>query len=311
MINNNMTTYDFYKKEYERKLTKQIYTQPYYDDLLVITNFLPENSHYAERIYCLLNDMKERPVCEHCGGFVRFPHHLRKEEREYRRFCSTTCSNNNVNVQKEKSKTCMANYGVDNPSKSEEVHNKKVKTIMKNYGGFLMASPIIREQISKKYGKNHSKISYQKGCKTKIERYGSLRLSKGSYSKIATKYIEKFIKNNKIDHKLCLYGSDEMKIDNNYDTYFFDLIVFKTIKGFDDRDINKISHILEYDGDMWHPTIDQSITYRDQPMPISKKKYREKYLKDLKKRIFAMKLMSENNGLFHHIKQTNKKRKLP
>jgi hypothetical protein len=102
-----------------------------------------------------------------------------------------------------------------------------------------------------------------------------------------------------------------MLFSNNDTLYFFDLIVFKTKEGFDNRDINEISHILEYDGDTWHPTIDQTITYRDQPMPISKKKYRDKYLKDLQKRLFAIKLMTINNGVFHHIRQTNKKRKLP
>lgn len=397
-----MTTYDFYYKEYERKLTKRIYTQPHYDDLLVITNFLPENSHYAERIYCLLNDIKERPVCEHCGGFVKFPHHLRKEERGYRRFCSTTCSNNNENVQKEKSKTCMANYGVDNPSKSEVVHDRKVKTVMKNYGGFMMASPIIKENIIKtniekygveyatmlaeikqksketliknygeigmghsdiqektkntkiekygdnvfkdvakksmatkikiygesafvdinkksqatlykKYGKNYRKIIAKKSCETKLKKYGKVIVGGNcyGYSNIANKYIENFIKKNNLKSNLCLYGKNEMLFADNDTLYFFDLVVFKTKEGFDNRDINEISHILEYDGDTWHPTIDQAVTYRDQPMPICKNKYRDKYLKDLKKRMFAMKLMIMNNGSFHHVRQTNKKRKLP
>lgn len=320
MINNNMTTYDFYYKEYERKLTKQIYTQPYYDDLLKITNFLSENSHYAERIYCLLNDIKERPLCEHCGGMVKFPHHLRKEERGYRRFCSTKCSNNNENVQKEKSKTCVANYGVDNPSKSKIIHNRKVKTIMENYGGFMCGSPIIKEKIYKtnleKYGFIHpskNKKVKRKIKKSHIERYKNdyYKLFSCNHSKSATKYIKKFIKDNSIDENLCLYGNDELKIKKDvYNEYFFDLVVFKSLDGLMLKNIEDISIILEYDGCHWHPNIDQAITFSDVKIPRMNKTYREKYRKDLLKKKFARDLVMKSNGKFILIREEKRNKNL-
>lgn len=320
MINNNMTTYDFYREQYKRKLTKRIYTQPYYDHLLEITKFLPENSHYAERIYCLLYNIRERPTCEHCDGFVHFPHHLRKEEREYRRFCSNKCSNNNENVQKKKSETCMINYGVDNPSKSEEIHNKKVETVMKNYGGFMLASPILKERIYKtnleRYGNiqpSKTKKIKQKIKKSHLEnnKVNYYKLYGCQYSKSAIKYIKKFINEHKIDEKLCLYGENEMKIEkNDYTEYFFDLIVFRSYDGLLHKDINNISIILEYDGYHWHPNIDQAITFNNVKIPRTNKTFREKYRNDLLKKRFAMELINKSKGRFIFFREEKRNKNL-
>jgi len=337
-----MTTCEFYKKEYETKLTNRIYTQPYYSELLEVSNFLPDDTHHIERIYCLLNNIKERAKCEHCGKDVKFPHHFRKIERHYRRFCSTKCSNNNENVQKEKSKTCMINYGVDNPSKSVEVHRRKVDTVMQNYGGFLFASPEITKRILKtnleKYGdeypsrtkmiqskcaqtiyNNFGKLGLKhpsitkKRSKTKLDRYGLefTPMANAQYSKIATKYIENYIKTNEINKKLCKYGESEMYIRYGKTIVYYDLVVFKSKEGFDKNDISDISLILEYDGKFWHPNINQSITYRDKLMKFGNITFREKYLKDLKKVKFARDLMIKSGGKFVIYKENQTVRILP
>lgn len=337
MLNNYMTTYEFYKKEYETKLTKRIYTQPYYTELLELTNFLPADSHYTERIYCLLNNIKERPKCEHCGENVKFPHHFRKIERFYRRFCSTTCSNNNENVQKEKSKTCIKNYGVDNPSKSVSVHQKKVDTIMDNHGGFAMQSPtlskIIKETNTIRYGhatpskcqkirnkikhshskrsKDDKKISSSKRKSTMLIKYGIDHNPINHYSKIAVKYIDHFIKSNNIDPKLCLFGDSEFFIRSSNKIYFYDLVVFKSAYGLHNKLYDDISIILEYDGKFWHPSIDQSITYRDTPMVLQGMTYREKFLYDKRKELVAKKILNANGGTFMRYKENQTVRILP
>lgn len=335
-----MTTKEYYSSIYNGNISKnRVLKDPYYTDLLNITNFLDIDVTNMERIYCLINDIISVPVCERtgCCNKVNFPHHLIKKDRHYRRFCSTECSNNDSNVQSEKSKTCMRNYGVDNPSKSKTVHELKIKTVTKNYGGFGMASPtlsnIIRETNILKYGKTnpseclkiknkikytHSKrsakqinISSEKRKETMLIKYGLDHNPINSYSKIATKFIDNYIIKNNLDKNLCLYGENEFYIRFENKIYFYDLVKFKTVDGLKSKNCEDIELILEYDGKFWHPNIDQSITYREFPMIKQGMSYREKYLYDLKKIKISKKLMDENNGKLIIYKENQTARTLP
>lgn len=335
-----MTTKEYYSSIYKAKISKlKVQKEPYYRDLLNVTNFLSPDSTAMERIYCLINNVTSIPICERegCGKYVKFPHHLSKNDRYYRRFCSTKCSNNDTNVQMEKSKTCMSNYGVDNPSKNDHIHQKKVKTANKNYGGFAMASTtlskIIRETNILKYGnaipsksliiknkikqshinrsKNEKRISSEKRKQTMILKYGIDHSPINFYSKIASKYIEHFISENNLNKNLCLYGQDEFFIRKNNKIYFFDLVKFKTLEGLKSKNYNDIELILEYDGKFWHPTINECITYRNTPMIKQGMTYREKFLYDLKKKKVAKDLISKNNGTFITYKENQMVRILP
>lgn len=340
-----MTTKEYYSSIYSGKISKlRVQKEPYHKDLLNFTKFLPTESTPMERIYCLINNITSVPVCERegCDECVKFPHHLSKTDRYYRRFCSTKCSNNDNNVQIEKSKTCMLNYGVDNPSKNDHIHQKKVKTITENYGGFLMQSPTLKKQILetnlerygnqhpiktpeiqrkskqsiyKKYGKigrSHPDI-ISKIRKTKLERYGLsfTPIPKSYFSKIATKYIENYIKINNINKNLCKYADSEIYIRNGSGISYYDLVVFRSKRGFDENDYSDICLILEYDGRCWHPNINESITYRDKMMPFNSSTFREKYLRDLRKIKLAKDLMVKNNGKFVIYKENQIVRTLP
>jgi len=335
-----MTTKEYYSSIYNGNISKnKVLKEPYYTNLLNITNFLDITATNMERIYCLLNDITSVPVCERtgCCNKVKFPHHLIKADRHYRRFCSTECSNNDSNVQIEKSKTCMRNYGVDNPSKSKTVHDLKIKTITKNYGGFGMASStlskIIRETNILKYGKTNpseclkikNKIKYthlnrsvsqknissEKRKATMFIKYGLDHNPINGYSKIATKFIDNYIIKNNLDKNLCLYGENEFYIRFENKIYFYDLVKFKTVDGLKSKNCEDIELILEYDGKFWHPTIDQSITYREVPMIKQGMSYREKYLYDLKKIKISKKLMDKNNGKLIIYKENQTARILP
>ena len=93
-----------------------------------------------------------------------------------------------------KSKTCMINYGVDNPSKSKDIKERKKETTMKNHGvEYPLQSKVIisnlRSYFSDKYGVdwitkdiNLSKIRKN----TNLEKYGyeSVLSSPDIHSKI-------------------------------------------------------------------------------------------------------------------------------
>jgi len=69
--------------------------------------------------------------CDYCGkekliSYSRYNINTKSETRKYA--CSQKCS-------REKSKeTCFNNYGVENPSQSEEIKDKKKETCFNNYG---------------------------------------------------------------------------------------------------------------------------------------------------------------------------------
>ena len=321
---------EYYTTIYNGNLSRKMATkEPYYTHLLKSTSFLPFECDYKERIYCLLNNITIRPKCK-CGEFVKFPAHLAKTDRCYREFCSTKCSNNDKNVKIKKENTCKTNYGVINPSQSKEIHQLKINTITKNHGGFGMQSPtiskIIKETNILKYGtpfssknniiknkiknshlkrsKHQNKISNDKRKTTMIIKYGIDHNPINHFSKIATKYIENFIKNNNLDPKLCMYGEKEYFVKVSNKIFFFDLVVFKTHSGRKNKDINDIYIILEYDGKFWHPTIDQSITYRNTPMVLQGMTYREKFLHDMKKQLIATQIIKKNNGKYERIKKS-------
>jgi hypothetical protein len=63
----------------------------------------------------------------------------------------------NFNNQKKYKQTCLKHFGVDNPSKSDEIKNKKIQTSLKNYGvEYPWQTRLIKEKVENimitKYG---------------------------------------------------------------------------------------------------------------------------------------------------------------
>lgn len=52
----------YYETLYVRKLTNDVFKQPYYNELLSHTSFLQSSVTHFERIYCLLNDISQVPI---------------------------------------------------------------------------------------------------------------------------------------------------------------------------------------------------------------------------------------------------------
>ena len=69
--------------------------------------------------------------CDVCGNIrenLMYKEYLRNLESGFYYSCKGKCSSD------KNRKTNMEKYGVDNPSKCEEIKNKKVQTSLKNYG---------------------------------------------------------------------------------------------------------------------------------------------------------------------------------
>lgn len=52
----------------------------------------------------------------------------------YRKYCSCSCSMSDPENKKQHKLTCLAKYGVENPSQVKEIQNKKQQTFLKKYG---------------------------------------------------------------------------------------------------------------------------------------------------------------------------------
>ena len=148
-----------------------------YADKIGISH-LPFNEKVYHRIFLF-----EKIICENCQKEI--PNFL-DFKRGYSRNCSSKCSNNSKPVQDNKKQASLERYGVDNPSKSQEVINGLRKTFEERYGGNPLTLNSIKEKIKKtnleRYGDESpmgSNSSLRKGIseqkeKEFIERYPEL-----------------------------------------------------------------------------------------------------------------------------------------
>lgn len=108
----------------------------------------------AQRIWHIMNDIYDIPVCKHCGiNQVKFI----PNKQEYQLFCSVKCLTNS-SYKKEKSvKTSLEKYGVEHHMKTMEFKDS------------------MREFNRAKYGKDYffqTEIFKESSKSTQIERYG-------------------------------------------------------------------------------------------------------------------------------------------
>ena len=84
------------------------------------TQFLPENSKNAERLYCIFHNITSRVTCEHCGKLLKF----KMFKNGYLRFCSAKCSANSDSVKNVREKTNEERYGVKNVAQCNSIKAK-------------------------------------------------------------------------------------------------------------------------------------------------------------------------------------------
>lgn len=100
--------------------------------ILNVTSFLDEfNVGLSERIYCIVNNITERPTCLLCSGDVSF----KQYSFGYRVYCSRECSNDHAEVRIQKTmETNLQRYGVSNYRKLPECSKKIRETNLERYG---------------------------------------------------------------------------------------------------------------------------------------------------------------------------------
>ena len=145
---------------------------------------------------------------------------LKENNRYYCKLCVKT-----ISVEKRK-KTCLEKYGVENPVKCEEVHNKMKLTNLHKYGvEFTFQSEQVKDKIKdtliERYGVDNANKNNEirdKGKNTCLKRYGVENISQTEQykEKYKTTIMQKYgvenisqnqeIKNKKIETCLKNYG---------------------------------------------------------------------------------------------------------
>lgn len=167
-----------------------------YNWILEQTNYFPDGSTLLERVYCLLNN--ESPICA-IGNKKKFTNNLNLGYSFCGRATRCKCARENHSVKisqakqktskeeieasnNKRKKTCLAIYGTEYNSQSQEIKNKKEQTCLLKFGvktNLLHKDSIekTKQTLIKNYGVDNpqkSKSIQNKTKETNLIRYGNI-----------------------------------------------------------------------------------------------------------------------------------------
>jgi len=125
----------------------------------LISNYVDLNITFKEKFYLLENNIVNPPKC-YCGSGLKFI----DMKSGYREFCSRVCMANNQEIKERRKESCIKKWGVDNPSKVEEIREKVKKKNREIFGvDYPLQSPCVmnrnKEYFIEKWGvDNPSKV---------------------------------------------------------------------------------------------------------------------------------------------------------
>ncbi len=183
-----------------------------YNEIINQTVYLDENSKYTERLYHIINDLFEVPICKNCEkNKTNFNSYI----KGYLNYCSNKCATNSDKVKNKRKNSLIEKYGVDNISKSDYFKEKYKETCIERYGvENVSQSQNIKNKVKKtnlkKYGCEYIFQSEEIKNKIKdiiIDKYGVDNISKSDYFK--EKFKETCI--DRYDSNHFMISSDKIK----------------------------------------------------------------------------------------------------
>ena len=196
--------------------------------------YSPLGSSYEEKIYLLLNDIEQLPVCKICRSPVKF----KNSSIGYQTYCSLKCSGSSSEVQSKKSQAhwnktederkrvvdarkqgIIDKYGVANVSLSEEVKAKRQKTFDEKWGGNPMKDQEIKYKLAQKI----------------YDKYGVINASQ--YSEFSQKRKESF---------QSRYGTDNPKRIGLFKRWQDKLNIANFVPKFTEEELTKVDRNKAY-----------------------------------------------------------------
>ena len=162
------------------------------DELMIRTTSLPKDSSIKERIYCVLNNIDERPICCVCNkNRVYFD----RKHNCYKDTCSLNCLlKSPSHIQR-----MIDKYGTPSPNSSPIVKQKKIDKLLDSYGVTnAFQIPAVKEHARQKSLEEHG-----------VEHWTNLEQSHATY-KAKTGYDnpskDPIVKQKKEDTSVTRYG---------------------------------------------------------------------------------------------------------
>lgn len=100
------------------------------DQIYLDTHFLPPNARIKQRIWHIINTIHTHVTCKMCNNIVRWC----EAKNTYSLCCSQSCSRKDPDRIAKQTATNLQRYGVDNPSKSKQIHEKVKHTNLLKFG---------------------------------------------------------------------------------------------------------------------------------------------------------------------------------
>jgi len=200
----------------------------YSEYILSETSFLNNyNPTFNERVYCIVNNIKEVKLCLSCNTKVKFTNYT----KGYKIYCSLSCSRSSKETLKKRQDTMIEKYGTTAPNRE-----KMKETNIERYGSEYASSANIiknkvKETVKERYGVNNvSKVKSvrNKVEKTMLEKYGEKcnlslkeeqkRIKKTNIKKYGTEYPiqSEIIKDTIKKNNLKKYGTEYFSQSKEY-----------------------------------------------------------------------------------------------
>lgn len=164
---------------------------------------------FQEKLYWYYNGLDKRPVCNVCGGAVKFITVI----RGYQKCCSMKCSNSDPDKLLRVKKTNIERYGVDIPIKSQAIKEKTKKTNLERYGvEYSTQNPKIKEKIFNTIVERYGGIG-KASCELREKQEHTMMSKYGVIDSMKLKHVKEKAKQTYIER----YGVEnplELGIDN-------------------------------------------------------------------------------------------------
>lgn len=139
------------------------------NEIIETTSFLGKDADFNERVYCILNDITSRPICQYC-------------KKNYRNFGSL-----NKGYHKSCSVSCGLLLRYSDSKKLEESNKKRNETKIKKYGDKIICMVNFSELVKKGFEKEKEKYDKIKDLYTNKEINELLNSEKFFYKKYIRK----------------------------------------------------------------------------------------------------------------------------
>jgi hypothetical protein len=200
-----------------------------------INNTVKFDSIFPEKVYFYLNDLKSRPICNHCNyntvSFDTF-------SKGYHNFCSIKCSSNSDEKKNKIKETCIYKYGVENIGMI--TREKALLTMVEKYGAHIATTDVYKEKYKntclQKYGEEH--IFKTEDFKTKMKKLFLVRY--GDISPMRNKdIVEKSLSIRKNNGNIYKWSEDELKDIQSYR---------RSVSYYTEKTYEKYRHIINPNG---------------------------------------------------------------